>query len=50
MKPHWQKAFLAALERTGSVTAAAEAGKISRVTLSGPFTDPLRGVEITIAN
>ncbi len=31
MKRRWQKAFLAALENTGSVTAAAEAGKISRV-------------------
>lgn len=28
MKQHWQKAFLTALENTGSVTAAAEAAKI----------------------
>jgi hypothetical protein len=33
MKRHWQNAFLAALEQTGSVTAAAEAAKISRVTV-----------------
>src|SRR5262249_906090 len=30
MKRHWHKAFLAALESTGSVTQAAEAAKISR--------------------
>jgi hypothetical protein len=30
MKRHWQKAFLAALEQTGSVTAAAEAAKMGR--------------------
>ncbi len=30
MKRHWQKAFLAALENTGSVTAAAEAAKMGR--------------------
>ena len=30
MKALWQKAFLAALEQTGSVTQAAEAAKISR--------------------
>lgn len=32
MKRHWQRAFLAALENTGSVTAAAEAAKIGRIT------------------
>jgi hypothetical protein len=30
MKRHWQKAFLAALENTGSVTTAAEAAGIKR--------------------
>ncbi|MGI9069134.1 MAG: hypothetical protein ACR2HX_22370 [Pyrinomonadaceae bacterium] len=30
MKRHWQKAFLAALENTGSVTAAAEAAGVHR--------------------
>ena len=30
MKRHWQKAFLVALEQTGSVTQAAEAAKIGR--------------------
>ena len=30
MKRHWQKAFLAALEQTGSVTAGAEAAKVGR--------------------
>jgi hypothetical protein len=30
MKRHWQKAFLAALEETGSVTRAAEAAGINR--------------------
>ncbi len=33
MKRHWQKAFFAALENTGSVTAAAEAGGIGRWTV-----------------
>jgi hypothetical protein len=33
MKRQWQNAFLVALENTGSVTAAAEAAKISRVTV-----------------
>src|SRR6266498_3630877 len=32
MKRYWQKAFLAALEQTGSVTAAAEAASINRWT------------------
>lgn len=32
MKRHWQKAFLATLENTGSVTVAAEAAKIGRWT------------------
>ncbi len=31
MRGQWEKAFLAALENTGSVTAAAEAANISRV-------------------
>ena len=31
MRRQWEKAFLAALENTGSVTAAAEAADISRV-------------------
>jgi hypothetical protein len=30
MRRHWQKAFLAALENTGSVTAAAEAAHMGR--------------------
>ena len=30
MKRHWQKAFLACLEQTGSVTAAAQAAKMGR--------------------
>ncbi len=30
MKRHWQKAFLAALENTGSVTAAADAAGVHR--------------------
>jgi hypothetical protein len=30
MKRHWQRAFLAALEQTGSVTEAAAAAKIGR--------------------
>jgi len=33
MKRHWQKAFLTTLELTGSVTRAAEAGHVSRVTV-----------------
>lgn len=32
MKRLWQRAFLAALENTGSITAGAEAAKISRIT------------------
>ncbi len=30
MKRHWQKAFLACLEQTGSVTSAAQAAKMGR--------------------
>lgn len=33
MKRQWQKAFLAALEQTGSVTQSAETAKISRFTV-----------------
>ncbi|MGI8838659.1 MAG: hypothetical protein ACR2H4_18750 [Pyrinomonadaceae bacterium] len=33
MKRHWENAFFTALENTGSVTAACEAAKISRVTV-----------------
>jgi hypothetical protein len=32
MKRHWQRAFLAALEQTGSVTESAAAAKIGRIT------------------
>jgi hypothetical protein len=32
MKRHWQRAFLAALGQTGSVTEAAAAAKIGRIT------------------
>ncbi len=32
MREHWQPAFLAALEKSGSVTTAAQAAGISRVT------------------
>ncbi len=32
MKRHWQKAFLAALENTGSITESAAAAKINRWT------------------
>jgi len=32
MKLQWQKAFLAALERTGSITASAKAAKVNRST------------------
>ena len=32
MKRHWQRAFLAALEQTGSVTESAPAAKIGRIT------------------
>jgi hypothetical protein len=31
MRRHWQKAFLAALENTGSVTQAAAAAKVGRI-------------------
>jgi hypothetical protein len=32
MRRHWQRAFLAALEQTGSVTESAAAAKIGRIT------------------